>query len=87
MVLIHISERPSVWIYFTELKLHKYLATINRLDKDGDVLYGSTGYYAETPLEAAYNAAEYYDKSWDDDMILPEELFIEIQEFYEEQIL
>lgn len=64
-----------------------YLATINRLDKDGDVLYGSTGYYAETPLEAAYNAAEYYDKSWDDDMILPEELFIEIQEFYEEQIL
>lgn len=64
-----------------------YLATINRLDEDGDVLYGSTGNYADDPLEAAYDAATYYDESWNDDMILPEELFVEIQEFYEEQIL
>jgi hypothetical protein len=61
-----------------------YLATINRLDDDGNGLYGCTGDYANTAIDAAYDAVEYYHKSWDDGLNVPAMLLVDIKNKFNE---
>lgn len=41
-----------------------FLATVDCLDEDGDVEFGSTGGFADNPQNAAWNALDFYTSSW-----------------------
>lgn len=54
-------------IRITVVKFEKrYLATVDHIDEDGDVEFGSSGDFANKAIDAVRNAIYYYRYVWDE---------------------
>ena len=42
-----------------------FLAAVDCLNEDGDVNFGASGYFADNPQDAAWNALDFYTSSWE----------------------
>lgn len=60
-----ILQKGKVQIVIAKFK-QGYLATVNCLDEEGNESFGCSGDFAENKQDAAYNALDYYVKTWKD---------------------